>query len=197
MRKGREDRTRPADPEQHIDIPEIKKNVNVCFPHVPLLIALVTQELLILSLSLLTNEPSTEKANQDSTDSTETITTPMSDKNKTNKKKKKRKIKKDSSEDFAFPKKTTRPVSSLVNDFEKLKDLITEQLKKGISVSTQEHFIDDLSNLINPEEVTEKLDAHENVRKGTKMRPSPVNDGMTPSSDSQNSSNREFAPRMN
>ncbi|GFS51665.1 hypothetical protein TNIN_381051, partial [Trichonephila inaurata madagascariensis] len=47
------------------------------------------------------------------TNPTEIITIPKSDKNKIKKKKKKRKIKKDSSEDFAFPKKTTRPVSPL------------------------------------------------------------------------------------
>ncbi|GFY76670.1 hypothetical protein TNIN_110591 [Trichonephila inaurata madagascariensis] len=67
-------------------------------------------------LSLITNEPSTQIANQDSINSTEIITTPKSDKNKTKRKKKKRKIKKDSSEDFVFPKKTARPVSPLVSE---------------------------------------------------------------------------------
>ncbi|GFY47825.1 hypothetical protein TNIN_58911 [Trichonephila inaurata madagascariensis] len=63
-----------------------------------------------------------------------------------------------------------------VNDFEKLKDLIiTEQVRKGISATTQEHFIDDWSNLLKPVELVDKLDAYENVR--TKMRPSPANDG--------------------
>ncbi|GFY67103.1 stress response protein nst1 [Trichonephila inaurata madagascariensis] len=52
------------------------------------------------------------------------------------------------------------------NDFEKLKDLfITKQLKKGISTTTQEHFIDDWSNLINPEELADKLHVYENGRK--------------------------------
>ncbi|GFS86729.1 hypothetical protein TNCV_2407391 [Trichonephila clavipes] len=46
-------------------------------------------------------------------------------------------------------------------------------------------------------ELAGKLDAHENVRKGTKMRPSPANDGMTPKSESRNSSNHEIMPRMN
>ncbi|GFS76241.1 hypothetical protein TNCV_4667851 [Trichonephila clavipes] len=37
------------------------------------------------------------------------------------------------------------------------------KLKKEISVTTQEHFIDDWSNLINPEELADKLDAYENM----------------------------------
>ncbi|GFY40788.1 hypothetical protein TNIN_129611 [Trichonephila inaurata madagascariensis] len=64
----------------------------------------------------LDNEPSNPKANQDSINSTEIITTPKSDKNKTKSKNKKRKVKKDSSEDFVFPKKTARPVSPLVSE---------------------------------------------------------------------------------
>ncbi|GFS92569.1 CCHC-type domain-containing protein [Trichonephila clavipes] len=78
---------------------------------------------------------------------------------------------------------------------EKLKDLnINEQVKKGISATTQEHFIDDWFNVISPEELADKLDAYENVRKGIKMLPSSANDGMTSKSDSQNSSDREFMP---
>ncbi|GFY55762.1 hypothetical protein TNIN_457991 [Trichonephila inaurata madagascariensis] len=65
---------------------------------------------------ILKNEPSTEKANQDSPNSTETFTTPKNDKDKTKNKNKKCKIKKDSSEDFAFPKRTARPVSPLVSE---------------------------------------------------------------------------------
>ncbi|GFY58149.1 hypothetical protein TNIN_464201 [Trichonephila inaurata madagascariensis] len=61
----------------------------------------------------LDNEPSNPKANQDSINSTEIVTTPKSDKIKTKSKNKKRKVKKDSSEDFVFPKKTARPVSPL------------------------------------------------------------------------------------
>ncbi|GFX19892.1 hypothetical protein TNCV_1434521 [Trichonephila clavipes] len=37
-------------------------------------------------------------------------------KTKRNKKDKKRKIKKDSTEDFVFPKRTTRPISSAINE---------------------------------------------------------------------------------
>ncbi|GFW69042.1 hypothetical protein TNCV_2919401 [Trichonephila clavipes] len=64
-------------------------------------------------------------------------------------------------------------------------------------IHPQEHFIDDWSNLIDTEELADKLDAYEDVREGTKMRPSPANEGMTPRSDSRNSANCEFAPRMN
>ncbi|GFS39382.1 hypothetical protein TNIN_438801 [Trichonephila inaurata madagascariensis] len=68
------------------------------------------------TLSLLENEPSNQKANQDSINPVEIITTPKSDKNKTKSKNKKRKVKKNSSEDFVFPKKTARPVSPLVSE---------------------------------------------------------------------------------
>ncbi|GFS34957.1 hypothetical protein TNIN_94061 [Trichonephila inaurata madagascariensis] len=49
----------------------------------------------------------------------------------------------------------------------------------------------------NHEEGADKLDAYENLREGTKMRPSLANGGMTLRSDSRNSVNREFVPRMN
>ncbi|GFY70258.1 hypothetical protein TNIN_410331 [Trichonephila inaurata madagascariensis] len=58
-----------------------------------------------------------------------------------------------------------------VNDFEKLEDLfITEQLKKGISATTQEHLVDDWSNLINPKELADELDAYENGREEKQKR---------------------------
>ncbi|GFV57940.1 hypothetical protein TNCV_3687771 [Trichonephila clavipes] len=71
-----------------------------------------------------------------------------------------------------------------------------KHVRKGISATTQKHSIDDWSNLIKPEELAHKLDAYENVQKGTKMRPSPANDGINPRKDSRNFSNRQFAPRM-
>ncbi|GFY73657.1 hypothetical protein TNIN_203071 [Trichonephila inaurata madagascariensis] len=77
----------------------------------------------------LDNEPSNLKANQDSINSTEIITTPKSDKNKTKSKNKKRKVKKDSSEDFVFPKKTARPVSPLEIRTEQ-KNNVTPSLRK-------------------------------------------------------------------
>ncbi|GFY42442.1 hypothetical protein TNIN_238011 [Trichonephila inaurata madagascariensis] len=64
----------------------------------------------------LDNEPSNPKASQDSINSTEIVTTPKNDKIKTKSKNKKRKVKKDSSDDFVFPKKTARPVSPLVSE---------------------------------------------------------------------------------
>ncbi|GFW71846.1 hypothetical protein TNCV_3220221 [Trichonephila clavipes] len=76
-------------------------------------------------------------------------------------------------------------------------DLDYSKLNKGNSATTQDYFIDDWSNLINTEELADKLDSYENVREGIKMRPSPANEGMTPRSDSRNSTNHEFAPRMN
>ncbi|GFX23362.1 hypothetical protein TNCV_4936771 [Trichonephila clavipes] len=48
------------------------------------------------------------------------------------------------------------------------------------STTTQKHFIDDWSNLINPEKLPDKLDAYENVREGTKLQQSPANDGIWP-----------------
>ncbi|GFU01550.1 gag-Pol polyprotein [Trichonephila clavipes] len=54
------------------------------------------------------------------------------------------------------------------------------KVRKGISETTQEYFKDDWSNLINPDELADKLDAYENVRKGTKIQPPPEHDRMIP-----------------
>ncbi|GFS62004.1 hypothetical protein TNIN_322791 [Trichonephila inaurata madagascariensis] len=81
-------------------IRDIMKIINNSFPN--------------LRSKLSDNEPSNPKASQDSINSTEIVTTPKNDKIKTKSKNKKRKVKKDSSDDFVFPKKTARPVSPLV-----------------------------------------------------------------------------------
>ncbi|GFY56190.1 hypothetical protein TNIN_412331 [Trichonephila inaurata madagascariensis] len=64
-----------------------------------------------------------------------------------------------------------------------------------VPTTTQEHFIYDWFNLINPDELADKLGAYENMLKGTKMQLSPANDGITSRSDYRNYSNREFALR--